>query len=387
MLNCLLLVLAFTLNMAQGGLPILSERAEISVITCGPGEMEAFTAYGHSAMRVIDPIHNIDRVYNYGTFDFSTPNFYGKFATGRLNYMLGVSSYDRFMNEYIREGRWVKEQILALEPQEKQAVFAFLETNYLPQNRFYRYDFFYDNCATKIIEVLERVLPNPILYDTTQMEEITFREMIRRYQAPFKWTDFGVDIALGSVIDQPMKFNDFFFLPDYVYQGLAGAQYNGRNLVKHTQDLNKQKCPFGLELTFTPGLFIGILFFISTFITLNDYRGKKISRWFDFIVFSLSGLVGILILWLWFGTLHTATDKNFNLLWANPLMLPLAIIILTKASGRSWFYSMVLATGILVAVGMLGSFFLPQSYHPLFYPIMLILLMRLGLWYYKGQRD
>lgn len=367
-------------------LPRLSPSAEISVITCGPGEQEAFTAYGHSALRIKDPVLGFDRVYNYGTFDFNTPNFYGKFATGRLDYMLSVSSYSRFIGEYMYEGRWVKEQVLDLPSEKYQELFAFLENNYLPENRYYRYDFFYDNCATRIVDALEAVLKEGLVYDTTDYPEATFRDMIRYYQQPFQWTDLGVDIALGSVIDKPMVFRDFFFLPDFVFLGLSDAQWQDKPLIKETRSLSNQKEPFGLTLTFTPLFFVMLLLFSSVIISLVGARCKKTAIFYDFVIFTLAGLVGVLVLWLWFGTAHSATAKNFNLLWANPLFLLVGPLLLSKWRTSGWFQSLLLALSVFIGIALLGSLFLPQSYHPLFFPIKFILISRLFQRYYMQKR-
>ena len=381
MMKLLFLFLLFWQPSLQD-LPRLSPSAEISVITCGPGEQEAFTAYGHSALRIKDPVLGFDRVYNYGTFDFNTPNFYGKFATGRLDYMLSVSSYSRFIGEYMYEGRWVKEQVLDLPGEKSQELFAFLEENYLPENRYYRYDFFYDNCATRIVDALEAVLGEGLVYDSTDYPEVTFRTMIRYYQSPFPWTDFGVDIALGSVIDKPMQYNDFFFLPDFVLLGLKNAKWEGKPLVREERSLAEEKEPFGLESSFTPFTLVLFLLPLTAVLTLIDARRKKISLLFDFLIFFAAGLVGVLVLWLWFGTAHSATAGNYNLLWANPLFLVIAALLFTSKRKSAWFQSLLLAVAILVGISAIGIWVIPQSYHSLFPSIMLVLLMRLVFMYY-----
>lgn len=132
----------------------LSPEANISIITCGPGD-QVYSHFGHSAIRVKDSSLGIDVVYNYGTFDFTTPNFTLKFARGKLNYTLARQNFRYFLLSYQEEKRWVKEQVLNIDLDEKQKLFSFLETNYLPQNRDYKYDFFYNNCATKIWDVLK----------------------------------------------------------------------------------------------------------------------------------------------------------------------------------------------------------------------------------------
>src|SRR5690606_34037655 len=142
-------------------------------------------------------------VYNYGTFDFDTPNFYVKFARGKLNYILNVTTFDRFIRTYQIEGRWVKRQILNLTETEKQALFNFLENNALPENRDYKYDFFYDNCSTRIRDVLEYILGDKLHYPENPADSVqTFRNLIDLYLTDLKWSDLGIDLALGAPTDK-----------------------------------------------------------------------------------------------------------------------------------------------------------------------------------------
>jgi hypothetical protein len=136
----------------------LSDQAVISLITADPGE-ELYSLFGHSAIRVKDTVNNQDLVFNYGTFNFNTPNFYMKFTRGKLLYMLSIQQFDRFKRSYEYEKRDLKEQILNLTQDQKQAIFQFLLWNYQPENRYYKYDFFFDNCATRIRDVFIDELP------------------------------------------------------------------------------------------------------------------------------------------------------------------------------------------------------------------------------------
>ena len=141
----------------------LTDQAQISVLTCGTGD-QLYSSFGHSAFRVQDPNHGIDIVYNYGTFDFDTPNFYLKFAGGKLLYSLSRQHFANFLYTYQLENRWVKEQLLDLKTDDKNKLFGFLEENYKPENRYYQYDFIYENCSTKIPEVLRGVLGNSLVF-------------------------------------------------------------------------------------------------------------------------------------------------------------------------------------------------------------------------------
>ena len=168
----------------------LSPKAELSVITCGPGTEELYASFGHSAFRVQDIPNKIDRIYNYGTFNFNTPNFYTKFVQGKLLYQLSAYDFGRFLQGYHLENRWVKGQVLDLTPNEVQQVYDYLENNALPQNRDYKYDFFYDNCSTKLYEVLETVLGDRLIFDNNFASNgYTQRELISQYTISQPWRD------------------------------------------------------------------------------------------------------------------------------------------------------------------------------------------------------
>ena len=142
---------------------ILSHYSDISILTVGPGD-NLNDSFGHSAIRVKDYLMNYDIVFDYGRYDFNSPNFYLKFARGQLDYQLGVSYFDDFFDIYLRQGRSIDSQTLDLTQEEKQQIFSYLLTNNLPENRAYRYDFFYDNCANRIPLVLEESLTDSLSY-------------------------------------------------------------------------------------------------------------------------------------------------------------------------------------------------------------------------------
>ena len=201
----------------------LSDKATISVLTCGPGS-ELYSAFGHSAFRVHDPILQLDKVYNYGTFDFNAPNFYFNFAKGKLIYQLSTSSFIRFIREYQYENRWVKAQELNLTTADAQKVYDFLENNAKPQNKYYRYDFFYNNCATKLETIIQQVLKNKVNFSYNYIKtNKTHRDLIADYTHNFKWAKFGIDLALGSVIDKKAKKKDYNFLPAYIFKTFKHA--------------------------------------------------------------------------------------------------------------------------------------------------------------------
>lgn len=299
----------------------LSSDAIISVITCGPGN-ELYSAFGHSAFRVFDANLEIDKVYNYGTFDFNAPNFYFNFAKGKLTYQLSTTSFTNFMNEYYYEQRWVKLQILNLNQDEVQQVYNFLENNAKPEHKNYRYDFFFNNCSTKIASVLTTAIPKKITFNFNQIQSHkTFRDLIADYTSEnFKWAKFGIDLALGSVIDRKATKIEYSFLPDYMFEqienGTILTSVGQQQLVKETHlalDAPKRISTFSFS---QPIPVFNFILLIVLWFTYRNYSLEKRSKWLDFSLYFITGIVGIVVLLLWFATSHTATYNNFNILWA-----------------------------------------------------------------------
>lgn len=321
----LLLFLLFS-GIIQAQFGSLSPAAEISIITIGPGS-ELYDKFGHSAYRIKDSLSGVDVAFNYGVYDFDTPNFYTKFAQGKLLYELRVDYYQPFLQRYIDENRWVKEQVLNLTHLEKQAVSDFLWNNALPQNKKYKYDFFYDNCATKIRDVLIYVLKDKLEYTEDYIqEELTFRELIQQNLQDNSWGSLGIDVALGAVIDRKAQPIEYQFLPDYIYKGAEHALIHRENgtepLVKKSKLVFKnipvqQRTDFLLSPFFVLGLFSLLILFV----TYKDYRKHTRNVYLDAFLFLLTGVLGVFLVLLWFATDHTATAYNYNMLWAFPISL------------------------------------------------------------------
>lgn len=319
---------------------ILSETAELSILTMGPGN-DLNDSFGHSAFRVKDTTQNIDVVYNYGVYDFNTPNFYLKFAQGKLLYTLGRNNFTPFYNYYSKQNRWIKEQVLNLNPSEKKDLFNFLQNNFKPENRTYKYDFFFDNCATKIRDVLTTVLKGKISYqDGFESSSYTFRELIQKNVDWNTWGSFGMDIAIGALVDLKATYWEYQFLPEYVFKATDKAKLNrGQediSLVKKNINLFINSPKENKSNFFTSPLFImGLLAFIILGITYKDFKNKIRSRWLDISIYSITGIIGVLLLFLWFATDHSTTHNNYNLLWAFPLSL-FFVLAIAKKNPKPW---------------------------------------------------
>lgn len=317
----------------------LSEQAEISILTIGPGN-SLNDSFGHSGFRVRDHIKGTDLVFNYGVYDFETPNFYTKFAQGKLNYLIGVNYYEDFYEAYIAQNRSIKEQVLNLSALEKQKLFDYLLNNIKPENRAYLYDFFYDNCATKIKDVTKIALNNTVVFNEPKdFKTETFRTLIQNNLNKNSWGSFGIDLALGSVIDKKASPEENMFLPENIFRLFSNATIKNRNepLVKESRILFNQKgTPSTNQFLMSPLFVFGILGVLILFITYKDFKSNKRSAWLDVTLFSITGIIGVVILLLWFATDHKATHQNYNLLWAFVLnILVLGQLLKEKASG--WF--------------------------------------------------
>ena len=219
----------------------LSPQAEISILTIAPGT-SLNDAFGHSGFRVKDSKYGLDVVYNYGIYDFNTPNFYTKFAQGKLNYLIGKNYFTDFYNSYVRQNRTIEEQLLNINEAEKQKLFNYLETNYKPENRGYLYDFFFDNCATKIKDVTAKNLSNTITFNTPkELQPESFRTLIQNQLETNSWGSVGIDLALGSVIDKQATAEEHMFLPKYIHLFFNEATVANKPLVKKDFVLFKQR--------------------------------------------------------------------------------------------------------------------------------------------------
>jgi hypothetical protein len=297
----------------------LSSEAEISVLTIGAGA-SLNDAFGHSGFRVKDKVKGIDLVFNYGVYDFQAENFYLKFAQGKLDYLIGLNYYEDFFESYIAQNRTIQEQLLRLSFEEKQSLFDYLINNMKPENRRYLYDFFYDNCATKITDVLQIVTINEIVFHNSKNYKAkTFRTLIHENLNRNSWGCFGIDLALGSVIDKKATANQHMFLPKNIYTFYEDATVgNGvKKLVKESKLLYKKRdSKEPSNFVTSPLMVFGVIGFFILFITYKDFKKKRQSTWLDVTLFIITGVLGILILLLWFATDHTGTHQNYNLLWA-----------------------------------------------------------------------
>ena len=348
---------------------------QISILTCAPGE-DVYTAWGHTAIRIIDSAKQTDVVYNFGTFDFNTPNFLVEFVKGNLNYFLSADNFQNFILEYQYYGRSIKEQVLILSDAEKinwqNALLKNLEGN----NRYYLYNFITDNCTTRVKDgfyqfATSQIPPSNIKSYRTHVVEAP-------YQQGIPWIGLGIDILLGAVSDKAPTALQAGFLPDLLFDQLAAQP--GHIAATQNYDFTKTAAS-------TP---TDPIYFIIGLIVVYLFVGKWNARWaviaakfLDIILLFIFGLGGLLLVYMSLFSKHTACHYNFNIDWIHPLYWIALVCYFIKPIwagylGRIFF----IATIGLIAV----SYWLPQSFSISVYLLMglsLILNYRL----FKRGRD
>jgi len=356
----------------------LSEKAEISLITAGPGNTELYEAFGHTTIRVFDRKNGIDDAYNYGIFDFDAPNFYLNFVKGNMRYKLAKYPFMRFLYGYQQDKRWINEQILNLNQEEKQQFFDFLENNAKPENATYSYDPYFNNCSTVVRDIIKTVLGDKLSFNN-QSKSTTLRTIMDKELPQNTWGSFGIDVALGSILDRKASFEETLYLPDHLSNAFKNATITRNQkqvpLVKLERKILdykelKQKISF-----FNPMLVFSLILLCIVYITYKNYKNNKRSKWLDFILFFTTGLIGLLIIFLWFFTNHSTAVKNFNFLWAFATNLILSFFML-KEKLPKWIkkYNLFLLI-LLVALILIWTLKI-QAFSIAVIPILLFLGIR-----------
>ena len=299
-------------------------------------------------------------------------------------------SFQDFIDVYIEEDRTVSEQVLNLTFSEKQAIVDFLEENYKGQNKYYKYDFFFDNCTSRVRDLLSKVLSDKLVWNQKANENnLTFRKSLDPYIITMPWVKFGFYLGLGNVTDRIPNYFEAMFLPSRLEKGLALANIQGRTvnkpLVSKTisiyNSLNKEA---SVEPFVTPELVFGLILILALILSYFQFKNQIQPYWFDLWLWTNTGLAGILVLFLWFGTDHKATANNMNFIWSNPLWLfALGTIVSSKINK----YKIVIQYLMFIICFNLVLFspFFPQSFHHSFILIMLILAIRsaMNIWSIK----
>ena len=366
-----LFLLCVTVAFSQKNIP---NNTQISVLTIGPGN-NLNDAFGHSGIRLKTSYSDI--VYDFGRYNFEDPNFYLNFARGKLNYLQGKANYNNLVNFYKQQNRSIKEQTLNLSAEEKQSVYTFLETNYAKNQGAYLYDFFYDNCATKIRDVIENATNGNIDYQLPDnYEDKTFRTLIQDELHPNTWGSLGIDIALGAIIDRTATPREHMFLPKNIHEFYSEATINNRQLVSNSKTIINSDTKFkNGTFLLSPIFVLSLIAILIIYITFNDHKKQRRTKGLDACIQLILAVIGILLTLLWFGTDHTATGYNYNLLWAFPLSL-IMVIQAYKAKPKKWFIGYIKFCVLMLCLLVVHWISGVQQFAPTLIPLLIALFVR-----------
>lgn len=313
-----------------------SDSIRLSLLTCAPGT-EIYALFGHSAIRYEHPALQRDWVFNYGMFSFSEPNFVMRFVKGETDYQLGVIPYSYFEAEYAERGSSVYQQVLNLTAEEKANLVRALQENYLPANRVYRYNYFYDNCTTRARDKIEECIDGKVVY-TTPTHEVTFRDIIHEYTEGHEWSEFGIDLCLGADADKPIDLRQQMFAPFYMLEAARGAMIQrGDTLVPLVKEEFKV---VDVIRTPEPGFPISpmagacVLLAITLVVVGVGVRKGHISCIWDGFLFGLQGIGGCVIAFLFFFSVHPTVGSNWMLVLLNPIPLFYLPFMIYQSLGR-----------------------------------------------------
>lgn len=352
----------------------LSEDAMITLLTFGKGKTIA-DVWGHTGIRVRDKSMGFDHVYNYGTYDFDQPGFLIKFLRGKLEYSLSRNDFESTFRYYTYYRRDIYEQELNLSYDEKLQLYNLLEENFRPENRYYLYDFFFDNCSTRPQLIIEKSLNGTMVMPEPEHPK-TFRQFLDEEISDRRWLDLGIDLVIGSKADRipdprqraflPLNLKDDFSSAMITHEGLKRKLVVDEGFIAEF-DPKSKNLPFFLH---PAGVFTGLFILELAIFAFLFFSNRKIFLLYDRIWFFAAFSGGLLISFLWFFTDHQATKSNWNFAVLNPLYL-----LMYFRNKKVRYYSANLISIILFAF-MICYAFLPQQFNPALIPLTGVLLLK-----------
>ncbi|GHV14733.1 membrane protein [Bacteroidia bacterium] len=361
---------------------VLSDSAQISLLTNTPWDGAVYALFGHTAIRINDPENNIDMVFNYGIFNMSKDNFIFLFVKGETDYMVAVIDFHYYVEEYEERGVGVIEQVYNLTRKEKQEIFDALVINSLPENRVYRYNYFYDNCSTRPRDIIEKYINGKIEYTPTNKRQ-TYRDLVHECVDIQPWTKFGIDLVIGADADKIITDRQKDFLPHYLMNAYAGAIIKSdsteRRLLLESRSILQGISPAYIE--FNEPLYMGIALLVFTIaLSLLVYIKKwyTLGKTYDTLLFLVAGAGGCIIFFLMFFSEHPCTNPNWNIIWLNPLQLLVALLFFVKPLTKCLsYYHFINFVALLLF--LLAWCLIPQQLEIAFIPYILSICLRSGM--------
>ena len=369
-----LILLSFSLIQPVKG---QDDNIKVSLLTCAPGT-EIYALFGHTALRYEDTERGEDWVFNYGMFSFNTPNFIYRFVKGETDYELGITRYPYFESSYAMRGSSVYQQTLNLTPVEKMRLRSLLEENYLPENRVYRYNFFYDNCTTRARDKMEECLEGKIVYPNGR-DGLSFRDIVHQYTKGHEWDELGIDMCLGSEADEPIDARKQMFAPFYLMEAAKGAVIvegdSLRPLVlveKKVVDVQPEEDEGSFPLS--PMACVFILIGITCLVGWVQLKIKKVIWIWDILLFGMQGLAGCVIAFLVFFSTHPTVGSNWLILLFNPIPLVYLPVMAYRAiKGKKDLYHVINIVYLTLFIMIMP--FIQQKFNATVLPLALCLLI------------
>ena len=345
-------------------------RYKISILSIGEGP-SLVDAFGHTAIRVKDAELKNDVVFNFGVYDFNSPNFYSNFVKGRPEYKLGIQNYNNLTQNYIRQKRYIVEHQLNLDQNSIKIIIDLLVEKL--NDPYYIYDYFRDNCTTRAADIVIDKTNNKFKDNKLESEAIlSYRDLIHGKINENSWAALGIDLCLGAIIDKKINTRETFFLPENLmnYLDLYEGDIIKRNIIysPESEISYRENLP-------SPLLINLILSLIIVVITIFNFKSNKWNKSLDTLIFLISGSIGILIIYLWFFSNHFAGAQNFNFLWAFPFNFAL-IFAIYKNKIPNWSIGYIKLLIILIILLFLHWTTGVQKYNLTLLPIFVALLIR-----------
>ena len=367
-----------------------ADSVDIALLTCGPGD-EVYSLYGHTAIRYTDRRTGEDMVINYGMFSFNQDYFVLRFVFGLTDYQMGITPFDYFMREYQYEGRWVYQQTLNLSAEQKRAICEALARNYLPENRTYRYNFFYNNCTTKARDVIVDQLGCAIEYPQRNLDGVTFRTLLHQWNEDYPWSRLGNDLLLGVNADRKVTLAERQFLPDSLREDFEDAYLRlpsgeRRRLVSDSRMLyapslkqlaEKQDSESVFASAVTPVKAALMVLLVMVLIAIVEWRTRCICYVLDILWLLATGVGGLILTAMIFSQ-HPAVSLNFQILILSPLSLVAlwpVVRLLRRHQFSKWLW---VIAGALVLSLFMGIW---QKYDAAMWVLALSLLFRVAVLY------
>lgn len=376
-MNKLIFTCVFLFGLLYHSAKAQDDSIRVSLLTCAPGT-EIYALFGHTALRYENPAQGQDLVFNYGLFSFNTPNFILRFVKGETDYKLGYTPYPYFESEYAMRGSSVYQQTLNLTPVEKQKLLTLLEENYRPENRIYRYNFFYDNCTTRARDKVEEAIDGGVTYSDGK-QNISFREIVHQYTKGHEWDEFGIDLCLGSEADNPIDARKQMFAPFYLLEAAKGAIITKGDSVRplvlqetKVVDVEPEMDEAGFPLS--PMTCAVILLVATCGIAFWQLKIKRVIWVWDLLLFGFQGLAGCVIAFLVFFSVHPTVGSNWLILLFNPIPLLYLPIMVYKAIKRKKDLYHLLNVACLTLFILLMPF-VQQKFNSTVLPLALCLLI------------